>query len=223
MKGRAIIYSAEEMAWLEANRTMVISDYAAAFNERFGRDIDAKNLHALRKRKGWKTGRTGCFVKGGDPHNKGVPCDPGRGGNHPNARKTQFQPGVRQGVAVRLYKPIGTERRCKDGYLERKINDDMPLQARWRAVHLIRWEELNGPVPTGHCLKCLDGDRLNTDPANWVCIPRSALPYLVAHRGFDYDGAPAELKPTILALAKVKQAGRAHAKSVTAEIREKRA
>ena len=52
MKGHPIIYSADEMAWLEANRLMVISDYADAFAERFGREIDAKNLHALRKRKG---------------------------------------------------------------------------------------------------------------------------------------------------------------------------
>jgi hypothetical protein len=93
VKGRPIRYSAEEMAWLEANRLMVISDYAAAFAERFGRDISAHALHALRKRKGWKTGRTGCFEKGAEPHNKGKPCPEGKGGRHPNARKTQFGKG----------------------------------------------------------------------------------------------------------------------------------
>ena len=38
MKGRQIRYSDEEMAWLEANRRMVISDYHAAFVATFERD-----------------------------------------------------------------------------------------------------------------------------------------------------------------------------------------
>jgi hypothetical protein len=41
VKGRRIIYSAEEMAWLEANRLMAISDYHRAFSERFGRSDGA--------------------------------------------------------------------------------------------------------------------------------------------------------------------------------------
>lgn len=210
MKGRCIPYSAEEMAWLKANRKMVISEYAAAFNSRFGRDVAVKNLHALRKRKGWKTGRTGRFEKGAAPHNKGKPCEPGKGGRHPNARKTQFKRGSRSGVAVKLYKPLGTER-IKDGYAERKINDDKPEYKRWRGVHLINWEAINGPVPKGHCLKCLDGNRLNTDPSNWEAIPRGVSVHLVPGRsgsGLDYDAAPAELKPAILALAKIKHARR---------------
>lgn len=207
MKGRDIPYSTAELAWLYENRLMVISDYANAFNSKFNRDVAAKNLHALRKRKGWKTGRTGCFEKGLVPHNKGVPCAPDKGGRHPNARKTQFKKGHgRTGVAVELYKPIGTERFDKNGYRERKIHDGMPLQSRWRAVHLIEWEAVNGPVPDGCALKCLDGNKLNTSPDNWESIPRGMLPFLNGHRGFDYDHAADELKPTILAVAKVKHA-----------------
>ena len=90
MKGHPIRYSAEEWTWLEANRAMVISDYHRAFCEAFGRaDVSAVNLHSLRKRKGWRTGRTGCFVKGQEPVNKGKPCAPGTGGRHPNAQRTQ--------------------------------------------------------------------------------------------------------------------------------------
>jgi hypothetical protein len=170
MKGHPIRYSAEEMAWLEANRLMVISDYGRAFRERFGRaDVSDVNLHSLRKRKGWKTGRTGCFENGAAPHNKGKPFP--TAAQHPNCRKTHFTKGERRGVAVRLYKPVGTERVSKDGYRERKINDGMPLQSRWRAVHLIEWEAKNGPLPKGYALKCLDGNRGNADPANWEAIP----------------------------------------------------
>lgn len=199
MKGRAILYSAEELAWLEANRTMVISEYAVAFNAAFNRDVSAQNLHALRKRKGWRTGRTGCFEKGVASWNKGIHYQAGG-----RSAQTQFKKGCRTGRANEMYQPIGAERVSKDGYRERKIHDGMPFQSRWRLVHLIRWEEINGPIPKGMCLKCLDGDRSNTEPSNWTLIPRNALPHLVAHRGIDYDAAPAELKPTILTIAKLK-------------------
>lgn len=213
MKGRPIPYSAEEMAWLEANRSLVISDYHRAFCAAFRRDdVTAGLLHALRKRNGWKTGRTGCFERGQEPANKGQKCAPGTGALHPNARATQFRKGHgRSGVAVTLYKPIGAERLCKDGYLERKIHDGMPLQSRWRAVHLIRWEAINGPIPDGHCLKALDGDRLNTDPANWKLIPRTMLPALNGGRNKRrpaYDNAAPELKPTLLAIAEVEHIAR---------------
>lgn len=210
MRGRPITYSTEEMAWLEDNRLMVISEYHAAFVDRFGRDdVSAKNLHALRKRKGWKTGRKGFFVKGQAPHNKGKRCAPGTGGRHPNARKTQFKRGSMNGRAKEVYKPIGTERVSKDGYLERKIHDGMPLQSRWRAVHLIRWEEANGPLPDGHCLKCLDADKSNTDPANWEAIPRALLPRLSGGRWYQpYDTFEPELRPAVLATAKLAHAVR---------------
>lgn len=91
----------------------------------------------------------------------------------------------------------------KDGYRERKVNDDLPLQRRWRAVHLVEWEAINGPLPAGHALKCLDGDKTNTAPSNWQLIPRALLPRLNGRFGRDYDHAPAELKPTIMATAKL--------------------
>lgn len=218
MKGRPIKYSAEEMNWLEANRTLPISKYHAAFCRAFARDdVAATNLHALRKRKGWHTGRTGHFVKGHSPTNKGKRCAPGRGGNHPNAQRTQFERGVRQGAALKLYKRIGSERRSKDGYLERKIHEGLPLQSRWRAVHLIRWEAINGAVPKGHALKCLDGDKLNTEPSNWEAVPRAILPRLAGGnrhaRYVEYDSAPAELRPIILAVAKLEDRARSARKA----------
>lgn len=210
VKGRAIPYSAEEMAWLEENRLLPIPAYHAAFVERFDRpDVSAVNLHSLRKRKGWKTGRTGQFSKGQVPANKGQRCEPGKGGLHPNARRTQFRPGERTGVAVKLYQPIGTEKVRGDGYLYRKTNDGMPLQARWRAVHLINWEAINGTVPAGHCLKCLDGNKLNTDPANWKLVSRGVLSRLNGGRHrkrLPFDHAHPEVKPAVMALAEFEQA-----------------
>lgn len=203
MKGKAIHYSGAEMAWLEANYAMVIGAYHAGFVSRFGRsDVEPMHLHSLRKRKGWKTGRTGHFVKGAPAHNKGKECPPGTGGRHPNSRRTQFKAGQLPHNTHYL----GHERVSKDGYVEISIDETNPhtgFERRYVLKHRWLWEQKNGPVPEGMALKCLDGDKLNTDPSNWEALPRAVLPRLNGRFGRDYDQAPAELKPTILAVAKL--------------------
>ncbi len=205
-RGKSLIYSAAEMEWLEANCHLSRVECAAQFTAKFQRDIAVGKIVGLRKRKGWLTGRTGCFEKGAVSHNKGKKCPPGVGGRHPNAQRTQFKKGERRARAEQLYKPIGFER-VSDGYLVRKVNDGLPMQARWRAVHLIRWEEINGPLPDGMCLKCVDGDKLNTDPGNWELIPRAVLTHLNSRwNDVKYAEAAPELKPAIMAVAKLKHA-----------------
>lgn len=199
MKGRTISYSAEELAWIEARRELPRAELHRRFVDTFDRDdVSRVNLTALCKRRGWLTGRTGRFVAGQDPWNAGKSMP-----YHPNSAATRFRPGERQGKAKHLWKPVGAERITEDGYLERKVHDGLPMRSRWRAVHLIRWEEAHGPVPDGMALKCLDGDKLNTAPSNWAAIPRAMLPRLNGRFGRDYDSAPAELKPTIMAATKL--------------------
>lgn len=125
-----------------------------------------------RLRRGDAVGAPFRFKKGHVPANKGL-RRPGWGPGR--MKETQFKKGVRQGVAVRLYKPIGTERISKDGYLERKINDDLPLQARWRAVHLLLWEATHGPVPKGHAIAFRNGDKRDIRLDNLECISRREL------------------------------------------------
>lgn len=66
--------------------------------------------------------------------------------------ETQFQKGVMQGAAAAKYKPIGSMRISKDGYLERKVTDDPSIYParRWVAFHRLVWVATNGPVPEGH-------------------------------------------------------------------------
>jgi hypothetical protein len=204
MKGQRISYSADELAWIERHKTYLRADAHALFVALFHRpDVSLSNYHSLCKRKGWHTGRTGQFSKGQPSHNKGQ-----KGVCSPGSEKGWFKKGGRTGRANDLYKPIGTERLSKDGYLERKIHDGMPLQSRWRAVHLVEWEAVNGPIPAGHALKCLDGDKTNTDPSNWDLIPRALLPRLNGRFGRGYDQAEPEMKPTILLVAKLEHAAR---------------
>lgn len=210
MKGRAIPYSPAELAWLADNSTLSIRDYHAGFKAAFGRpDVAAMNLNSLRKRMGWATGRTGRFAKGQEPANKGKPCPPGRGGRHPNAQRTQFQKGARP----HTYRGAGHERvDAKDGYVVMIVEEPNPWTgAKTRPVHKHRWlwEQVHGPIPKGFCLKCLDGDKTNTDPSNWELIPRGLLPLLNGGRHkthLAYDNAAPEVRPVVMTLAKTRRA-----------------
>ncbi|RVD65262.1 HNH endonuclease [Mesorhizobium sp. M7A.F.Ca.ET.027.03.2.1] len=209
-------YSPAEIDWLRDNRTMVIGEYHRAFCARFERqDVSEAALHALRKRMAWKTGRTGQFKKGSVSINKGKTCPPGRGGRHPNARATQFKPGQ---LAHNRIGP-GHESIGDDGYVWIVTDRRNPWTgaSTWR-VHKHRWlwEQANGPVPDGHVLKCLDGNKSNSNPSNWALVPQGLLPRLNGKSGRNYDVAPAELKPVIMAIAKLEHRARSKRKQDTA-------
>ncbi len=205
MRGRKIAYNSDEMAWLAENKTLAIGDYHSGFVAQFARpDVSAINLHALRKRNGWKTGRSGKFAKGSTPPNKGKAFPVAA--LNPNCRKNQF----RKGQTPHNTKFAGHERVSKDGYVEISINETNPHTGygrRYVLKHRWLWEKANGPVPAGMALKCR-GERINTDPSNWELVPRALLPRLNGGRHkkrIGYDEAPDELKPTIMAVAKLEQ------------------
>lgn len=83
------------------------------------------------------------------------------------------------------------------------INPGRSIPPEASAIHRWLWEQRHGPIPDGHALKSLDGNKLNTDPSNWELVPRGLLPRLNGIHGRDYDAAPAEMKPTIMAVAKL--------------------
>lgn len=149
---------------------------------------------------GRTNGRQGLgtrFVKGQAPANKGVRhrkgWAPGR------MADTQFKKGVRQGVAARLWRPIGTERISKDGYLERKVNDGM--QKRWRAVHLIVWEDANGALPEGHAVTFVNNDRADRRLTNLKLVSRADL--MLRNAAHKHNLPPA-LKKAVYALGTLK-------------------
>lgn len=215
--GRHTSYSPAEITWLRENCLMEINAYCGAFRQAFSRDdATPAKLHSLRKRMGWKTGRSGHFEKGQISHNKGKVCPPGRGGRHPNARATQFKKGNRS----HTYRGPGHESIDEDGYVWIIIDQKNPWTgAATTRVHKHRWlwEKANGEVPDGQVLKCLDGNRSNSDPSNWKLVPMGLLPRLNGKSGRNYDQAPAELKPTIMAVAQLEHAARSRRKREAAE------
>lgn len=207
------VWTDDELAVLRDHFPYVASaDIAAALGRSPSAVAQAARKLGLRKdsaylvtagriQKGERRGTATQFGKGHVPANKGVKR--GRGWAPGRMAETQFQPRQKSW----LWKPIGSTR-IVDGYEYTKV-DDVPKvvhTVNWKATHLLRWEAVHGPLPAGHALKCLDGNRLNTDPANWLCIPRAMLPRLSGGRAkkrINFDHAPDALKPTLLAMAQL--------------------
>lgn len=109
--------------------------------------------------------------------------------DHPEAcRATQFKPGQRP----HTWKPIGTERISKDGYLERKICNDGHPKDHYEAVHRIVWMEAHGPIPAGHVVVFRNGDKTDIRLENLELISRAEL----AERNH-YKRYPPELRRLI--------------------------
>jgi len=117
-----------------------------------------------------KTDNVGRFGPGNPPWNKGTHWVAGG-----RSAETRFKPGTLNGRARVLVKPVGSERISKDGYLERKINNDLPFQRRWRAVHLIIWEQAHGPLPRGYAVVFKDGNKQHITLDNLALISRKDL------------------------------------------------
>lgn len=198
MKGKWIAYSPRQLAFIKRRRKMPRRELHAAFVRRFPRrrDVGLDAIKALCFRKGWSTGRDGCFAKGIVPANKGKKMP-----YNANSARTQFKKG---GLPPNT-KYLGHERVSKDGYVEISVNETNPhtgFERRYVLKHRWLWERKHGPVPEGMALKC-KRDRLNTDPSNWELVQRALLPRLNGRFGRGYDEAPDDLKPTIMAVAKL--------------------
>jgi hypothetical protein len=205
MKGRAIDWLPEELAWIEARKDWPRADLHRAFTAFWRRpEITKQALSALCKRKGWLTGRTGRFQPGCDG---GIRSEEHRRVFLAAGRATRFA----KSSAPANRKELGDERLSKDGYVEISVPEVNPYTGharRYVQKHRWLWEQANGPVPEGHRLKCLDGNKLNTDPENWKAIPFALAPRLNGRFGRGYDAAPDEIKPLILATAELEHAAR---------------
>jgi hypothetical protein len=204
MKVRAIEYEPEELDWIEAHKERPRKQLHSGFSALFRRnDVSEAALKQLCQRKGWMTGRTGCFEKGDTPANKGrkMPFNA-------NSARTRFK----KGQVPHTYRGPGHERiDSKNGYVVLIVAETNPWTgAATRPVfkHRWLWEKKHGPIPDDMVLKCLSNDKTNCDPSNWEMIPKALLPRLAGRWNNSYDDAPDELKPTLLATAKLEHAAR---------------
>ena len=160
-----------------------------AFIEKFGWQITISQIKGYIGNHHLNTGRTGKFQKGHAAHNKGVPM---KKEVYEKAKVTMFK----KGNIPPNYRPVGSERITKDGYIEVKVAD----KSRWNLKHRVVWEQHNGPVPRGHTIIFLDGDKKNCDITNLKLIRRREL--LIMNR-YNIHGENAETMEMAVNLAKL--------------------
>lgn len=141
-------------------------EIAKVMNEKFHLTITSRQIQIYKKNHSLKSNIATTFRKGVAPTNKGTKGLYNVGGNKTSFKKGQKAPN---------YKPIGTERVDRDGYLLVKVRDDGPWHKRWVHKHKVIWEEANGTIPKGHRILFLDSDRSNLSLENLQLITQSQL------------------------------------------------
>jgi len=98
-----------------------------------------------------KSGWVG-FKKDHVPHNKGK-----KGISYPGSEATQFKKGNKS----LNWKPIGTERFSKEGYVQVKISCTGYSPRDYVPIHILVWELHHGAVPPKHHVAFKDGNKQN--------------------------------------------------------------
>lgn len=198
-----VFWSNEELEYLHANYAdNFTEDVAKALNKSvksvyakaYSLDIRKSKAHhdkvmektSIRIREGAKIHR---YAKGHQPANKGKKM---RAETYAKVAPTMF------GIGHRPYnfRPVGSERITKDGYLERKVANPKT----WRAVHVLVWEAAYGPVPVKHKIIFKDNNQLNNELSNLECIS-----YADAMRRNSIVRYPADLRFAMRTLKKLKK------------------
>lgn len=133
-----------------------------AFIDRFGWDITLSQIKGYIGRNRLNTGRTGRFVKGQIPPNKGKKMSPEC---YEKCKATMFQ----KGNMPNNHRPVGSERITKDGYIEIKVEEP----SKWMLKHRYIWEQKHGKIPDKHILIFRDNDKTNIALDNLLLISRS--------------------------------------------------
>ena len=158
-KMKVIRYTAEEKEFLRGFiRGHSYKEIAEEFTRRF-RPITIEQATAFCKNNKIQTGRTGQFRKGQPTWNKGKHyCAGGR------SAETRFK----KGNIPKQWRPLGSERVNKDGYIEIKVKEPRT----WMLKHRYIWQQHHGEIPQGSMVVFKDGNRMNTDISNLLLITR---------------------------------------------------
>lgn len=193
-KGTSLLLNDEQLLFVrEKYSSLTVPELTAALNKKFNASFKPEQIKTYTTNHSVKSGRSGQFKKGHETWNKGKKGFMG-------ANVTSFKKG---NIPAR-HRPVGSERICtKNGYILVKIDEPdpyTPAKTRWKAKHVVVWEKENGEIPKGRLLFFIDGNPLNNNINNLIAITRAELLYLNQN---GYKELPAELKPSMLSLAKL--------------------
>lgn len=150
------------------------------------RDIELHAFASWCLKRGLRTGRDGRFETGHISH-------PDAGPKGPNG--TSFKKGHK---SVRTL-PDGTRRSTRNTRIV-----EIKVDGEWYNELRYHYEQLNGPVPDGHYVTAMDGDRTNFAPENMVLLTVAEHTALNNYRRWITKHP--EARPAMIALAKISQA-----------------
>lgn len=123
---------------------------------------------ACRLRRGDNVGAAHRFAPGHVPANKGLRRP---GWSRGRMAETQFKPGNKP----HTWKPVGSTRYSKDGYLQRKVSETGYPPRDWVGEHILMWQKAHGPVPPGFAVCFRDGNKTHRTLDNFELISRAEL------------------------------------------------
>lgn len=156
------IYTDEMKVFIFENyKGKTSQELADLVNKHFGTSFTALQMRRFRGNNKLKSGLTGHFKKGLIPHNKGK--------KFPNMPQNSGQ--FKKGSKPPNWVPVGTIRYTTDGYPKIKIAEPNI----WKQMHRKVWEEHYGPIPRGHVVVFLNGDKTNWDILNLACLSKNEI------------------------------------------------
>ena len=157
-------YSEEQKEFIITNNYGKYSkELAEMFNQHFNTNITAKEIAYFRKNNKLNSGLTGQFKKGNVPHNKDKKQVEYMSQEAiEKTKETRFKKGNKP----KNYRPVGSERITKDGYIEVKVADPN----KWETKNKIIYKRYFGDIPKGHKIIYADGNKLNNDINNLILV-----------------------------------------------------
>lgn len=167
-------YSEEQKKFIiDNNYGKYSKELAEMFNQQFDTNITANEIAYFRRNHKLNSGLTGQFQKGHVSHNKGKKQSEYMTKEAIERTKaTRFKKGNRPSN----YRPVGSERITKDGYIEVKVADPN----KWETKNKIVYKQHFGDIPKGYKVIYADGNKLNNDINNLILVSNSEL--LIANR-----------------------------------------
>ena len=154
-------WSEEEKQYLASIvKGKTYKELLALMNEKFDYEFSSQQIESALRRYNLKTGNTGQFKKYQEPWNKGLK-------GYIGANKTSFK----KGTIPPNYKPVGTERFAKDGYIEVKVKDPNV----WELKHRYIYKKHHGEIPNGYNVIFADKNISNFDIDNLILVSKAEM------------------------------------------------
>lgn len=133
----------------------------SAFEEKFGKCLTYAQIKSFKGNNKIRSGVNTTFKKKHVPANKGKKMSLEQ---YAKCKGTMFK----KGHSPQNYRPVGSQRITKDGYIEIKVKDP----GTWKLKHRVIWEQNNGKIPKGVIVIFKDNNPLNCTLDNLLSISK---------------------------------------------------